>query len=253
MDLERAPLLPHRWRPILRRRHISSQMLRRRRLSALQYTRDSAARALRSHGAGSVDGVWGPFSVVAGPFGSLEDALSCVSEPRARGLILEMPMLRALAVVDGQDRWSAHIDRELVAIVGTGPLMESRGRAALWEFITSDRRPQPEHAWHLMRSSELLRLTVTEDDDAMEPTIVIGSIGTRHKQGHGIGTAALRELCRFADTRHLRISGKIEPLDVSDPAFHRLAGWYFRHGFRQGGRDPQSWVPLGEMVRIPHD
>jgi len=161
-------------------------------------------------------------------------------------------MLRARTIVDGHDRWAAHVDNELAAIIGAGPLMESRGRGALWEFITTERRPQPEQAWHLMRSSDLLRLTVTEDDEATEPTIVIGNIGTRHKQGRGIGTAALRELCRFADARQLQIRGQIEPLDADGPAFRRLASWYFRHGFRQGDRDVQSWLPLGEMVRVPH-
>lgn len=251
MNEPRPPL----WHPIKMLRHSAALRASPPRLTAFTEMQGIHARALRSLGAGSTAGVWGPFSVVDHGRISIEDALESFSgDSRAQRLRRELPLIRARAALDETDQWARYVDEYLVDLVGTGPLQESRGRSALWEFISVERRPQPDLAWHLMRSSKLLRLTVTDEplpDDGI-PTIVLGSINTHQNQGLGIGTAALRELCRYADASQLRIRARIASLESEDPAFQRLAGWYSRHGFRQGDAPATRWVPLGEMTRLPH-
>lgn len=252
MHAPRPPL----WQPITMLRQRATQRAIPARLTALTEMQRAHARALRSLGAGSTPGVWGPFSVADHGRISIEDALESFSgDPRAERLRRELPLIRAHAALDETGEWARYVDEHLIGLVGTGPLQDSRGRSALWEFISVERRPQPELAWHLMRSSKLLRLTVTDEPSPEDgiPTIVLGSINTHQHQGAGIGTAALRELCRYADANQLRIRARIASLDAEDPTFQRLAAWYFRHGFRQGDAPATRWLPLGEMTRLPHD
>jgi len=73
-------------------------------------------------------------------------------------------------------------------------------------------------------------------------------------QGSGFGTAALVELCRFADHHRCDIDGEFIPgPGYNDDAVRvrRTASWYYRYGFRVGERQPEHWEIGAMILRTP--
>ncbi|WKG04667.1 hypothetical protein [Mycolicibacterium sp. HK-90] len=58
----------------------------------------------------------------------------------------------------------------------------------------------------------------------------------------GLGTAALRHLCRTADHYGLSVNLMIMPGDRTENSAARLAGWYSRHGFEIRQATPGSFL-----------
>jgi hypothetical protein len=66
--------------------------------------------------------------------------------------------------------------------------------------------------------------------------------GYQPSRSAGLGSAALKHLCRSADHYGLSIVGKIMPGDRTEPSAARLAGWYRRHGFDIQQRTPGEYL-----------
>ncbi len=249
-----APIILWR-KPRARWRQRAEVAAASRRLDPLDTRRRRLRRELEATGAGSTPGEWGPFSSINDGRWTLEVALDGLFEPEAEELRDEMPLLRAQAVLGDRAAVTAELDRRLSEIVSGEKLITSRSRASVYEFISVTRRPIPESVEDLTRSSDMLYLSVcTYDRWSIDagPGIWLSDIQAGEVLGHGVGTAALLELCRYADAHNKRIAAEIEHYDdPSDPSFQRLAAWYHRHGFRQGQRPPSEWAPLGKMVRLP--
>jgi hypothetical protein len=76
--------------------------------------------------------------------------------------------------------------------------------------------------------------------------------------GCGLGTAALGELCDFADRYRRTITASFVPGRMGgnnpnlDPVYiPRMANWYHRHGFRVGDKPPTEWSKGDKICRRP--
>ena len=177
---------------------------------------------------------------------NLEWALGVVgrSDPACRDVADALPLVRALVELgrDTGEFWRLELIVE--GLTSQYPLLR--------DFLSTERRQAPRSVQDLDRRTLLITLSVTEreaDWDAAEARIVLHDIVCTPR-GAGIGTAALDELCRYADRRSLPIVATFVPnRDLDDAGVTRLAAWYHRFGFDQDGRPPREWTPVGQMRR----
>ncbi|WP_404501976.1 GNAT family N-acetyltransferase [Arthrobacter sp. GAS37] len=87
---------------------------------------------------------------------------------------------------------------------------------------------------------------------ARTPTIELHDIVVaRELRGKRLGTAALIELCMYADLHGLPIEGMLEP-DPGEPdeTVATVSRWYASMGFTQGERKPRQWLRGGQHLPL---
>ncbi len=177
---------------------------------------------------------------------TLEHVLWRIHDPRAQDLARSLPMIRAYAVRGH----AAELLRDAERLVRE---LEFEHRV-LHDFLPLHARDPHVSMTDLDRSTELLKLSVTErDGDSYDrfPHVYLHDIISRHR-GSGMGTAALQELCAYADRRGLPILAVFVPgFTATDEDALRLACWYYRHGFRQETQTPEDWSHTVPMRRDP--
>ncbi len=128
-----------------------------------------------------------------------------------------------------------------------------RVRLDVYRFLRqpADRNASSER---LERSTELLKLSLSHrpgDWVHERPYIELYDIVSTTR-GSGIGTAVLEEVCAYADEQTKPIIALFLPdASAKQGDIPRLARWFQRHGFRQGGRSPESWIQAARMIREP--
>ncbi|WP_277209212.1 hypothetical protein [Isoptericola croceus] len=211
---------------------------------------------------------WGVFSVARaadshGPETSVEQTLTRLLRTTglgddvlstARSTLTALPAMRVLTELDQDPEARTQAENAILALA-QAPTVERDARRRLLEHLPAGRRPLAATAGDLERSRPV-KLWVSEDGALPE----LGEVGaiTLHDigvppglKGHGIGTEALLELCRYADAVGKPIHGElVPPHGASDNDLHRLARWYHRAGFRQGALDPHRWR-LGSRISRP--
>lgn len=243
----------------------------------LQLHRSAMAR-LENLSAGQEPGAWGLLSgghsAARGSRGevrlerTLRRVAAAVDDVRVQEQVKLMsnrlPRLRAQVelglpgAVQKVKAWEEAV-ADLAALDAVGPLLSR----SLLEHLPGDQRPLAGSVEEMDRPGPPVCLRVTyhgpgEDwgRNSPEPWIELNDIVVRPRalRGSGLGTAALVELCRFADHHQYPIQGMLEPgpgAEEVDEVIPRLAGWYARHGFTQEGRDPARWQRRGKIRREP--
>lgn len=201
---------------------------------------------LGAAGVGAAPHRWGVFSG-AGDL-TLERTIAGLAERRAlpqvadavRELHDHLPELRLAA--HAGDRSS---EREVEALLVQWSALTTTQRdwRALVEHLPGAVRPLPEALSALDRHGPPVTLSITQGpelDPAPDARIRLHDIVVSHRfRGLGLGTAALVQLCRYADQVAAPITGEVEPgpgLADREHRVARLTAWYGRHGFTVTGR-----------------
>ena len=202
--------------------------------------------------------VWGPFSGTAGY--NLENTLtSLLRGPlashaaigRAVTLLESLPRLR-LAAYDGDVRVGSHVDETVAQLA---EMLGGDSRRMLLEHLSGWARPLPQALDELDRhrgggrpfvvtvsvSHPLEHLEHFRPDDYQERIQIHDFVVDRSLQGMGLGSAALVELCRFADATAATLVGELGQDHRGDEQrkLEQLARWYGRHGFDCGDTPPE--------------
>lgn len=223
--------------------------------------RVGAARAVVAAGVGAQPHSWGVLS--GGTAGTtLENTLrdlAAVHEGTSAGWCVELLKIRR-DVLHARISAAMEGDRgpeaELTARVAAAAAVEPPVPAGVWttpmrlaEHLPAHLRPGVESVCEL--DTNVRRRPVTLLLDAARPHGVLLFGGRqaapdqvhladitvpRELKGSGLGTAALAELCRAADSSGVTLTGEINPGPKAGPeAVQRLRGWYSRHGFEVDG------------------
>lgn len=151
------------------------------------------------------------------------------------------------------------IENWVLALAGNPDLKPGQRRRIL-EHLPAHLRPIPDSLSSLERVHPPVTLfVVLQGPDkpdsyyAKTPRIKLSDIVVfREPRGKGLGTAALTELCMYADLNNLPIEGMLEPgPGESDETVVSLSRWYARMGFTQGDREPPQWVRGDNIYRSP--
>ncbi len=210
-------------------------------------------------GVGSAAGRWDAFSS-AGGF-HMEKTLEIAQyreptlAPQCRSLLSELPAAR-LAAHSGNEQVRDKVHEQVLQLAAAGP--DRAWRQLLHEHLPGHLRPVPDNLTEIDRTNGPRRTPVTVSVTEPQPRHGAGRsvmlhhlVVSREHSGHGLGTAALVHLCRYADQQGVPITGELNPGPghADDPErLRRTANWYARHGFSAGHRDPDKW-PLGCYMR----
>ena len=206
----------------------------------------------------SGDAVWNVERALDDLAGRLE-RLHDLGEQGARGLAADardslaaMPKVRARVQL-GDDRRralvterlagiSARASRLAVAGDGYGPLHDYRG-GGLEFFLPVPHRDRPADLSRIVRRNKPVRLAVGPDRGQLR----LGQIEVLPSlRRMGVGSAALADLCLFADACGKEVAGVFDP---GTGAIGWLGDWYQRHGFRP--TTGAMWKAGTEMFRLP--
>lgn len=245
-----------------RRRPIPSFLTQRkhlRRRAELAHRFRDIAASLERLGVGAEPRHWGVLSVAPRhgiPRFSLEQTCKglLVTADRDKSLALErvakrLPHARAQAEF-GERQPVEAIEADLAQLVEATPHADPLHRDLVLH-LTPERRPLPGSPEALCRTGSPLLLQVSRQDGMDdEPRLFLHDIVVDLElRGAGLGTAALGEVCRYADHLGLPIEGDLTP-DAGQDSF-ALARWYHAAGFRLGDLQPSSWRPGERMRRNP--
>jgi hypothetical protein len=134
-----------------------------------------------------------------------------------------------------------------------------QARQVLQGHLPRGARPRARDLTHLETRHAATLLLNTGPGEAPGAPITVHDFYVRDEVlGLGLGTAALGELCDFADYYRRPITAKFVPGRMRgndpnlDPAFTpRIANWYHRHGFRVGDKPPTEWSVGDKICRGP--
>lgn len=197
----------------------------------------------------------------------LEDTLETLAWPsettpdtvsQARRILAALPDARAHAEL-GCNSDVAVIENLVLSLVES-PELKPRQRRRLLDHLPARLRPIPDSLEALERGQPPVTLYVDLQGEDMPyshpggPKIRLHDIVVANGlQGKGLGTAALTEMCRYADLHGLPIEGMLEPgAGASDETLAGVAKWYARMGFTQGDREPRQWRRGGIIHRAPN-
>jgi hypothetical protein len=191
-------------------------------------------------------GNWGLLSSLPHSQHAVEDLLLTIIDDRATALRDSLALVRAQVELGIGMNALARAEEAAAAL--------AEDYRVLHDFLPVHARPKVTSANHLERSTDLITFLVTEREpgwDAPYPHVRLHDIVSRVQSG-GLGTAALQELCAYADRQGLPVTADFVPgFDADAARILRLARWYHRHGFRQGDRSPEAWTPTTAMRRDP--
>lgn len=232
----------------------------------------SALRQFGPNGVGGLPGVWGVLS--GAPMFHLEKTLRDLCRPNRVGSDVRSLSERLLEMLPDA-RLSAHLgdrqgeDQVASMVLEMAQITEGpRDRRHLFEHLPASMRPLPASVQELERSGNSgspVTLFVSEDlatrawwrtDTDVERRAIRLSdvIVTNGLNGLGLGTAALQELCRYADATGSTIHGQMMPgpgFKDYETRIPRLANWYYRHGFESSSGLPERWSNGAIIVREP--
>lgn len=185
------------------------------------------------------------------------DEITTETMSQARHILVALPKARAQAEL-GHDDAVTNIGTRLLAL-SENPDLGQRQRRQLLEHLPAHLRPIPESLSSLERGQYpvtlFIRLKGPNDPHsyAETPGIELEDIVVaRWLRGKGLGTAALSELCRYADIHGLPIRGILEPgPDEPSETVATVARWYARMDFTQGDREPHQWRRGHTIRRSP--
>lgn len=200
----------------------------------------------------------GPFSGTVGY--SLENTLtsllrgplaSHVATDHAVTLLDSLPALR-LAAYDGDVRAGRQVEEHVAQLA---EMLGGDSRRMLLEHLSGWARPLPQALDELDRhrgrccafvvtvsvSYPLEHLEDFRPDDYQARIEIHDFVVEGSLQGMGLGSAALVELCRFADATAATLVGELGPDRRGDEKrkLEQLARWYGRHGFDCGDTPPE--------------
>lgn len=263
-EVEAAALPWYRWQ---RRRTLTAQATRDHAHAVSDVER--SRRAFAWHGVGSLPGTWGVLSGASGL--NLEDTLGRVSGPfgpdlaissDAAELLRELPLVR-LAAHEGDRRGESEVELTVRSLAARAT--DPKVRRRFIEHLPADARPLADSIADLDRRGHPITVSVTDD---LSPTLEWRDGQAYEKQriklhdiithdalaGLGLGSAALQELCRYADAVGLEIVGEMWPgpgFDDRETRLPRLAAWYTRHGFQVGSIGHAPKWRAASLVREP--
>lgn len=244
-----------------------------RRLERLDAQASMLAAHLRASAAGSAPGRWGVLSGVHGVF-LLEDTLISGRHNRvvaelADWAIPRLPGIRAHAALSLPDSADLHdLERRIHDCAFSLPRRSSLGYR-LVEHLPEELRPPIETVRDLDNASTdrvddpvVRGLTLHQPGDydrqdltyrPPEAWLDLHSIHVVPRlRGLGLGTAALIEICRYADVHRYPIAATIQNhKEAVDPAFLALARLYTRLGFATVEPRPNGWQPGDRIRRTP--
>lgn len=241
---------------------IRHERARAARIAALERDLRQSGDRLAWSCAGAPTDSWGVLSGVGGQ--GMEDTLRSFAwdsdedvQRTARDLAAGLALVRAHAELGDRDHIRL-VEQMLLQLINT-PGLSREWRRRLIDHLPSSLRPLPASLKELFRSQPPVTLYVTMHGPdqsfhyAESPLIELNDIVVPASlQGQGIGSAALAELCVYADHHQLPIQGKIEPgAGKPDEAVTALAHWYYKRGFRQDDRHPDQWRRHGLIRREP--
>lgn len=206
-----------------------------------------ASRALLELAAGSAP-TWGLLSSLGRRRypRTLEQVLAKLPGSRAKELHDALPLVRARVEVGNGAELLQQLEDAVVELSETYPVLR--------DFLPVSARPI-QSVTQIDRATELITLSITAHSGGRRgtgPHIELHEINSRFR-GAGLGTAALEELCKFADQRRMPIVASFSPGLADEDTAHglRLARWFHRHGFRQEDRAPDEWIWTDFMRREP--
>jgi GNAT superfamily N-acetyltransferase len=237
----------------------------RRRTEKLRLELRTAASTLERLGAGA-EGEWGLFSVTPGTGApnSIERTLRTLAAAdhhpplasAAREALDLVPQARSRAEVRGDRSALADLEDSVVAMVDLSRHLPNLA-GVLKEHLPGARRPVASSIEELDDAPRervtRCRLSVTEglagsyadairELDGLSHVICLHRIDTvSSAQGFGLGTAALVELCAYAERRGLPIVATLAPSDRAPETLRRVARWYARVGFRRAKGGADAW------------
>lgn len=174
-----------------------------------------------------------------------------------RQLLTALPDARANAAL-GETSTVADIETRTLAL-SESPDFAPHQRRRLIEHLPAVLRPIPASLASLERGQPPVTLFISLQGEDMPyshpkgPVIRLHDIVVAYElQGKGLGTAALTELCNYADLHSLPIEGMLEPgPGKPDEAVAAVSRWYARMGFTQGENEPHQWQRGGNIHRAP--
>lgn len=243
---------------------LGDQIDARRKDKANRLAQQMAACAAGAHpgqwGVLSGDAVWNVERALDDLAGRLERLHHDLGEQGAKELAADardslaaMPEVRARVQL-GDDRRRAVVAERLAGISarasglavagdGYGPLHDYRG-GGLEFFLPVPNRDRPADLSRIVRRNKPVRLAVGPDRGQVR----LGQIEVLPSlRRMGVGSAALADLCLFADACGKEVTGVFDP---GTGAIGWLGAWYQRHGFRPTAG--AAWEAGSEMIRPPH-
>lgn len=196
----------------------------------------------------------------------LEDTLQTLTWPsdstpeaagQARRILSALPNARAHAEL-GDDSAVSGIENLVLSLAESSGI-KPRQRRRLLDHLPARRRPLPDCLEALERGQPPVTLFLDLEGVDMPhshpngPKIRLHDIVVDNRlQGKGLGTAALTELCMYADLHSLSIEGTLQPgAGASDETLAGVSKWYARLGFTQSDREPHLWRRGGIIHRAP--
>lgn len=177
-------------------------------------------------------------------------------------LLEQLPQAR-LDAHRGDHTGEAQVIRTLRSLADA--TSDQRRRRSLIEHLPVRDRPQVSALSELERGLPPVTLYVSDNSSnnwaLLSESDTDGASITLHDivvpdslAGMGLGTAALQELCRYADQVGAQIVGTMFPgpgYEDLETRIPRLAAWYARHGFTAGSRPPEAWTAKTHIKRAP--
>lgn len=188
---------------------------------------------------------------------SWSDKVSIDTTNQIRDLLAALPAARANTEL-GNNKAIADIEARLVALAES-PDLEHQQRRRILEHLPARLRPIPKSLHLLERAQPPVTLFISLQGENLPyshpqgPKIRLHDIVVaRELRGKGLGTAALSELCKYADLHDLPIEGMLEPGPREpEEAVAAVSKWYARLGFTQGELEPREWRRGGTIHRTP--
>ncbi|WP_377652251.1 hypothetical protein [Paenarthrobacter sp. YIM B13468] len=196
----------------------------------------------------------------------LEDTLQTLTWPsestpatasQAHHILAVLPAARAQAELG--DHSTVPGIENLVLTLAEHPDLKPHQRRRLLDHLPARSRPIPDSQDSLERGQPpvTLYVDVKGPEEALSyastPRIRLADIVVADGlQGKGLGTAALTELCMYADRHGLPIEGTLQPGEgKSEETVAAMSRWYARLGFTQRDREPHQWTRGGTIHRAP--
>ncbi|WP_353952511.1 GNAT family N-acetyltransferase [Knoellia sp. S7-12] len=191
---------------------------------------------------------------------SLEETLRRLANDLPKGwaksTLASLPAIRANTAL-GAPTDVDHLHTQILSVARD---LRTEVAVDLYEHIPGPLRPLPETVEALERRTPFRTLSVSLPMEDARWELLADGAPRRirlhdivvEQRGRGLGTAVLEHLCAFADEHEYIITGQLEPgPGKPDADAVRLAAWYARHGFRQGGSPPSQWRRGAYMSRAP--
>ena len=182
-----------------------------------------------------------------------EHALTLVEAVGAEGARLWdlMPEVRARTRL-GDDALRIEVGERLVGLAARAHLLDTaiNWYGPLWDrsggielFVPPRLRRQVDDVDAISHRNRPVRLAVSDDKGGLRLCDIVVYNTLRRR---GVASAALQDLCLFADAKSKAITGTFDP---EGGAAEWLGGFYRRHGFRPAAGE--EWMPGTAMIRWP--